>query len=69
MLVAASGVMGALFALQRRASGGIQAPMITHLVWSALMLRFLPPLFPPPTRPGDRVESAGDWHESREPSA
>jgi membrane protease YdiL (CAAX protease family) len=45
-LVAASAVMGALFAVQRRASGGIQAPMITHLVWSALMLRFLPPLFP-----------------------
>jgi membrane protease YdiL (CAAX protease family) len=46
-LVAASAVMGALFAVQRRASGGIQASMITHVVWSALMLRFLPPLFPP----------------------
>jgi hypothetical protein len=44
-LVLASGVMGTLFALQRRASGGIQAPMITHIVWSTLMLRFLPPLF------------------------
>jgi CAAX protease family protein len=44
-LVLASGAMGALFALQRRASGGIQAPMITHVVWSTLMLRFLPPLF------------------------
>ena len=37
--------MGALFALQRRVSGGIQAPVITHLTWSALMLRYLPPLF------------------------
>jgi membrane protease YdiL (CAAX protease family) len=44
-LVLASVPMGALFALQRRASGGIQAPAITHLVWSALMLRYLPPLF------------------------
>ena len=44
-LVLASGVMGALFGLQRRASGGIQAPMLTHLTWSTLMLRYLPPLF------------------------
>ncbi len=44
-LVLASVVMGTLFGLQRRATGGIQAPMITHLVWSTLMLRFLPPLF------------------------
>ena len=44
-LVLASVVMGALFAWQRRATGGIQAPMLTHLTWSALMLRFLPPLF------------------------
>lgn len=43
VLVAAG--MGTLFALQRRASGGIQAPMITHATWSALVLRFLPPLF------------------------
>jgi len=44
-LVLASGVMGVLFALQRRASGGIQGPILTHLTWSALMLRYLPPLF------------------------
>jgi len=37
--------MGALFGLQRRASGGIQAPVLTHLTWSTLMLRYLPPLF------------------------
>lgn len=43
-LVLAATVMGALFALQRRASGGIQAPVITHVVWSALMVRFLPRL-------------------------
>lgn len=44
-LVLAAAVMGSLFGLQRRASGGIQASLITHLTWSALMLRFLPPLF------------------------
>ncbi len=51
-LVLAAGVMGSLFGLQRRASGGLQAPTITHLTWSALMLRFMPPLFrsPHPTR-------------------
>lgn len=44
-LVLAAAVMGSLFGLQRRASGGLQAPAITHLTWSVLMLRFLPPLF------------------------
>jgi membrane protease YdiL (CAAX protease family) len=44
-LILASGVMGALFAFQRRATGGIQASTLTHLTWSALMLWFLPPLF------------------------
>jgi hypothetical protein len=37
--------MGPLLALQRRASGGLQAPALTHLTWSTLMLRYLPPLF------------------------
>lgn len=44
-LVFASLLMGTLFGFQRRSTGGIQAPMITHLTWSALMLKFLPPLF------------------------
>jgi membrane protease YdiL (CAAX protease family) len=44
-LVLASTVMGALFALQRRATGGIEASVLTHVTWSALMLRYLPPLF------------------------
>jgi membrane protease YdiL (CAAX protease family) len=44
-LVLAAGVMGALLGMQRRASGGIQAPLITHLTWSTLMVRYLPPLF------------------------
>ncbi|MCZ2821688.1 CPBP family intramembrane metalloprotease [Modestobacter sp. VKM Ac-2977] len=44
-LVLASVPMGLLFALQRRVTGGIQAPMLTHATWSVLMLRYLPPLF------------------------
>ena len=44
-LVLASLPMGLLFAQQRRITGGIQASMLTHVVWSALMLRYLPPLF------------------------
>jgi membrane protease YdiL (CAAX protease family) len=51
-LVLASIVMGALFALQRRSSEGVLAPTVTHLVWGSLMLRYLPPLFPPQ---GDEV--------------
>ena len=44
-LVLAAAVMGTLFGLQRRASGGLQAPVLTHLTWSTLMVRYLPPLF------------------------
>lgn len=53
-LVLAAGVMGTLFGLQRRASGGIQAPLLTHLTWSALMVRYLPPLFRRSHRKQDR---------------
>jgi hypothetical protein len=44
-LVIASVPMGALFALQRQVTGGIQAPVVTHLTWSTLMMWLLPPLF------------------------
>ncbi|MFJ7219936.1 type II CAAX prenyl endopeptidase Rce1 family protein [Amycolatopsis sp. NPDC098790] len=47
-LVLASAVMGTLFTLQRGRAGGVQAPLLTHVVWSALMLAFLPRLFPSP---------------------
>jgi hypothetical protein len=43
-LVAAAAVMGTLFGAQRRVTGGIQAPILTHVTWSILMLRFLPRL-------------------------
>jgi membrane protease YdiL (CAAX protease family) len=46
-----------LFGLQRRASGGILGPTLTHLTWSLLMLCYLPPLFRTPRRPEAR--SAG----------
>lgn len=42
MLIFAAAVMGTLFALERRTTGGILAPMITHVTWSALMLFLLP---------------------------
>ena len=45
-LVAAATVMGSVFGWQRRATGGIQAPILTHLTWATLMIRYLPPLFP-----------------------
>lgn len=48
-LVLASAVMGTVFAWQRGRSGGVQAPLLTHVVWSALMLAFMPRLFPPGT--------------------
>lgn len=44
-LVLAAAIMGTLFGLQRRASGGIQASALTHVTWSLLMVRYLPPLF------------------------
>jgi membrane protease YdiL (CAAX protease family) len=47
-LVLASAVMGTVFAGQRRRSGGVQAPLLTHVVWSALMLAVMPRLFAPP---------------------
>jgi len=44
-LVVAAGVMGTVFAAQRRATGGLLAPILTHVTWSTLMVRFLPTLF------------------------
>jgi len=45
MLVFAAATLGLVLGLQRRASGGILAPMLTHVTWSTGMLLVLPPLF------------------------
>jgi membrane protease YdiL (CAAX protease family) len=42
MLGFAAIVLGAIVGLQRRATGGILAPILTHLVWSVSMLYLLP---------------------------
>lgn len=44
MLVFAAAVLGVLVGLQRRVSGGVLAPMLTHVTWSLGMLFILPPL-------------------------
>ncbi|HEX4017448.1 MAG TPA: type II CAAX endopeptidase family protein [Frankiaceae bacterium] len=42
MLVLAAALMGTVFALERRATRGILAPAITHVVWSTMMIFLLP---------------------------
>jgi len=37
--------LGLLLGLQRRASGGILGPILTHCTWSMAMLLLLPPVF------------------------
>jgi membrane protease YdiL (CAAX protease family) len=45
MLVLAAVVLGLVLGLQRRASGGILGPVLTHVTWSVAMLLLLPRLF------------------------
>lgn len=45
MLVFAAVLLGILLGLQRRASGGILGPILTHCTWSLTMLFVLPPVF------------------------
>jgi membrane protease YdiL (CAAX protease family) len=45
MLVFAAATLGLVLGLQRRASGGVLAPILTHITWSSLMVLVLPPLF------------------------
>jgi membrane protease YdiL (CAAX protease family) len=45
MLAFAAVLLGALVGLERRATGGIQAPIITHVLWSLTMLLALPAIF------------------------
>jgi uncharacterized protein len=44
-LVLAGLVTSVIFGWQRAVSGGVIAPAVTHVTWSVLMLRYLPPLF------------------------
>ena len=45
MLAFAAILLGAVCGLQRRASGGVLAPILTHITWSLSMLFVLPLLF------------------------
>jgi uncharacterized protein len=44
MLVFAAFLLGLVLGLQRRASGGILAPILTHITWSTTMVLVLPAL-------------------------
>ncbi len=45
MLGFAAIILGTVCALERRASGGVLAPVLTHFVWGLIMVLALPPLF------------------------
>ena len=45
MLSFAAVLLGLVVGLQRRASGGILGPILTHVTWSLAMLLILPALF------------------------
>jgi membrane protease YdiL (CAAX protease family) len=47
MLSFAALLLGIVVGLERRATGGILAPVLTHLVWSVTMLYALPAILPP----------------------
>jgi len=45
MLAFAAIILGTVCALERRATGGVLAPLLTHLVWIVIMVLALPPIF------------------------
>jgi membrane protease YdiL (CAAX protease family) len=45
MLGFAAIILGTVCALERRASGGVLAPVLTHFVWGLIMVLALPPMF------------------------
>ncbi|MBV9512848.1 MAG: CPBP family intramembrane metalloprotease [Mycobacteriaceae bacterium] len=45
MLGFAAVVLGTVCALERRATGGVLAPVLTHLCWGLVMVLGLPPIF------------------------
>lgn len=57
-LTIAGAATSVLFGLHRRASGGVLAPVLTHLTWSLLMLHYLPPLFKTSPAAQDRSQAS-----------
>ena len=45
MLAFAAIILGTVCALERRATGGVLAPILTHFTWTLVVLLGLPPLF------------------------
>lgn len=45
MLAFAAIILGTVCALERRATGGVLAPMLTHFFWGLVMVLALPPIF------------------------
>jgi membrane protease YdiL (CAAX protease family) len=45
MLGFAAIILGTVCAFERRASGGVLAPVLTHFVWGLIMVLVLPPMF------------------------
>jgi hypothetical protein len=45
MLAVAAIFLGTVCALERRATGGVLAPILTHFVWTLVVLLALPPMF------------------------
>lgn len=45
MVGVAALILGTVCAFERRATGGVLAPVLTHLVWSLVMVLALPPIF------------------------
>jgi membrane protease YdiL (CAAX protease family) len=45
MLGVAALIVGAVCAWERRATGGVLAPMLTHFFWGLVMVLALPPVF------------------------
>jgi membrane protease YdiL (CAAX protease family) len=61
-LILAGLITSVIFGWQRAVTGGVLAPAVTHVTWSVLMLRYLPPLFrdadQPPVPAGAPTEAA-----------
>jgi membrane protease YdiL (CAAX protease family) len=52
-LILAGLITSMIFGWQRAATDGVLAPALTHVTWSVLMLRYLPPLFRDADQPPD----------------